>query len=216
MFDYIFQGPPSGVAAPGTVSSAALGVDAANNNLYVSAGKGWQIVGSGSAITALTGDVTASGTGSVAATLATVNSNVGTFLNAKVTANGKGLVTAVAAGTSGADSLAQTGNNANVLTKAITAAGLYEVELYEVSANAPTSATLPAITVTYTDAETSGSITLTLADVTAVSAANVTHQGSFTVNAAASSNIVVATTSYAAGSGTALSYNVKARVTTLG
>ena len=42
-------------------------------------------------ITALTGDVTASGTGSVVATLATVNSNIGTFNN--VTVNAKGLVT---------------------------------------------------------------------------------------------------------------------------
>ena len=48
----------------------------------------------------LTGDVTGSGTGSFAATLATVNGNVGTFGNAtqaaQVTVNGKGLVTAVA------------------------------------------------------------------------------------------------------------------------
>ena len=119
-------------------------------------------------------------------------------------------------GTFAGDSLAQVANNANVLTAAITASGVYGVELYEVSANAPTNATLPAITVTYTDADTSGSITLTLADVTAVGAANVTNQGRFTINAKASSNVVVATTSYAAGSGTALSYNVKARITNLG
>ncbi len=47
----------------------------------------------------LTGDVTGSGTGSFAATLATVNSNVGTFGSATksvtVTANGKGLITAI-------------------------------------------------------------------------------------------------------------------------
>lgn len=49
----------------------------------------------GNYITALTGDVTASGPGSVAATLATVNANVGTF--ASVTVNGKGLVTAATA-----------------------------------------------------------------------------------------------------------------------
>lgn len=55
------------------------------------------------AISALTGDVTASGPGSAAATLATVNSNVGTFGSATqsltVTANAKGLVTAVSAQT---------------------------------------------------------------------------------------------------------------------
>lgn len=53
---------------------------------------------SGNYITALTGDVTATGPGSVAGTLATVNSNVGTFGNAtnvgQFTVNGKGLVTA--------------------------------------------------------------------------------------------------------------------------
>lgn len=46
----------------------------------------------GNYITALTGDGTATGPGSVAFTLATVNSNVGTFNN--VTVNAKGLVTA--------------------------------------------------------------------------------------------------------------------------
>lgn len=56
--------------------------------------------GSGSGITALTGDGTASGTGSVPFTLATVNSNVGTFGSTstvpQITTNGKGLITGVA------------------------------------------------------------------------------------------------------------------------
>ena len=46
----------------------------------------------GNYITALTGDATASGPGSAAITLATVNTNIGTFNN--VTVNSKGLVTA--------------------------------------------------------------------------------------------------------------------------
>lgn len=46
----------------------------------------------GNYITALTGDITASGPGSATATLPTVNSNVGSYNN--VTVNGKGLVTA--------------------------------------------------------------------------------------------------------------------------
>ena len=50
---------------------------------------------SGNYLTALTGDGTASGPGSSALTLATVNSNTGTF--ASVTVNGKGLVTAASA-----------------------------------------------------------------------------------------------------------------------
>lgn len=53
---------------------------------------------SGNYITALTGDVTASGPGSVSATLATVNANTGSFGSATqvatFTVNGKGLITA--------------------------------------------------------------------------------------------------------------------------
>lgn len=53
---------------------------------------------SATAVTGLSGDVTAAGPGTVAATLATVNSNVGTFGSAtqasQVTVNAKGLVTA--------------------------------------------------------------------------------------------------------------------------
>lgn len=47
---------------------------------------------------ALTGDITAS-QGSNATTLATVNSNVGSFTNASITVNAKGLVTAASSGT---------------------------------------------------------------------------------------------------------------------
>lgn len=56
----------------------------------------WASAGSVSAITALTGDVTAAGPGSAAAALATVNSNVGTYQG--ITVNGKGLVTAAGPG----------------------------------------------------------------------------------------------------------------------
>jgi hypothetical protein len=122
-----------------------------------------------------------------------------------------------ATGTAGAASLtAQTANNANVLTFTAQAAGMYLVSLYEVSTNTPTGATLPAITVVYTDAASNTSVTDTLADVTSVSAAGVVNQGTFRVSVAAGGTIVVATTSYAAGSGTALAYAVSARVSYLG
>lgn len=53
---------------------------------------------SGNYITALTGDGTASGPGSVPLTLATVNSNIGSFTNASITVNAKGLITAASSG----------------------------------------------------------------------------------------------------------------------
>jgi len=68
---------------------------------------------SGSYITALTGDVTASGPGSSAATLATVNGNVGSFTNANITVNAKGLITAASNGSGGVTSVSGTTNQIN-------------------------------------------------------------------------------------------------------
>lgn len=65
----------------------------------------------GNYITALTGDVTASGPGSAAATLATVNSNVGSYTNASITVNAKGLVTAASSGTAPVTSLTVNSSN---------------------------------------------------------------------------------------------------------
>jgi hypothetical protein len=107
---------------------------------------------------------------------------------------------------------AQVANNANVVTFTAPASGLYEVDLYEVSTNTPTGATLPAITLVYTDLESATSVTDTLADVTSVSAPGIVNQGRFLVNLGAGTTVVVATTSYAAGSGTALAYTIKVRV----
>ena len=107
---------------------------------------------------------------------------------------------------------AQVANNANVLTFTAPVSGLYEVNLYGVSTNTPTAATLPAFTVAYTDAESNAAVTSTLADVGSVGAAGVVNQGSFLVNLKAGGTAVIATKSYNAGSGTALAYTAKARV----
>lgn len=56
---------------------------------------------------ALTGDITTTA-GSLATTLATVNANVGSFTNANITVNAKGLITAAANGSSSFAPLPQT------------------------------------------------------------------------------------------------------------
>ncbi len=72
-----------------------LTADAASTN-----GVKWAAAGGGSAITSLTGDITGTGPGATATTLATVNGNVGSFGSATQTAtftvNAKGLITAAA------------------------------------------------------------------------------------------------------------------------
>lgn len=89
---------PSAVGAGNGALAIALDTDI----LYISNGTIWEVLAdpaiSPLAITALTGDGTATGPGSVPLTLATVNSNVGSFGTASsvgtITLNAKGLTTA--------------------------------------------------------------------------------------------------------------------------
>ena len=84
---------------------------------------------SGNYITALTGDVTATGPGSVAATLATVNSNVGSFGSSTAipsfTVNGKGLITAASTNVviAPAGTLSGTTLNSTVVSSSLTSVG---------------------------------------------------------------------------------------------
>lgn len=132
--------------------------------------------------------------------------------------NGNGWVPAAPSTLAKNGLLAQVANVASVLTFAVPSnlGGAYQVSIYEISANTPTAATLPAVTVVFTDKDTGGSITDTLADVASVAAPNVVNAGTFVIHPKGGTNVVIATTSYAAGSGTALSYNIHARVTYLG
>lgn len=91
-------------AFPGSLTNITIGttpvIGGTNSQcLFVSAGVVGQQACTLSAITALTGDATATGPGSSALTLATVNANTGTFGSGGVvpiiTVNGKGLITAV-------------------------------------------------------------------------------------------------------------------------
>lgn len=67
----------------------------------------------------LTGDITGTGTGSFAATLATVNSNTGSFGSTTavpiITVNGKGLITAVSTATLGTAAVAATGTSGHTV-----------------------------------------------------------------------------------------------------
>lgn len=106
---------------------------------------------SGNYIADLTGDVTASGPGSVAATLATVNGNVGSFGSStsipSVTVNAKGLITAASGNVVIAPAGTLTGTTlaSNVVTSSLTALGTQSQSLNMgsnkiVSVTDPTSA----------------------------------------------------------------------------
>lgn len=89
----------------------------------------------GNYITALTGDVTATGPGSVAATLATVNGNVGSFGSStsipNFTVNAKGLITAAGSNVVIAPAGTLTGTTlaSNVVTSSLTSLGIQSVAL---------------------------------------------------------------------------------------
>lgn len=89
----------------------------------------WSAVGSANSITDLTGDGTASGPGSAAFTLATVNANVGTFGSSTsiptFTVNAKGLITAASGNVviAPAGTLTGTTLNSTVVTSSLTSVG---------------------------------------------------------------------------------------------
>lgn len=78
-------------ADPATFSSNIIAVGSI-------AGSNLSGTNTGDQTISLTGDVTGSGTGSFAATLATVNGNVGSFTYSSITVNAKGLITAASSG----------------------------------------------------------------------------------------------------------------------
>jgi hypothetical protein len=99
------------------------------NCLFVNGTTVGQETCAASSITQLTGDITAVGPGSVPATLATVNGNVGTFGSAAVvplvTVNGKGLITAISNATIAIPGTQLTGTvlASNIVTSSLTTVG---------------------------------------------------------------------------------------------
>lgn len=161
-------------------------------------------------------DLITSGIPTIAAASATVANALDTNTGAEHVSFGNGwqpLSLAVAK----ASATAQTANVASLLVYTAPVTAVYNINAYLVSANAPTGATLPSVTATFTDGDTGTSTTATVqASTGSVSAANTVASGDGCVYAKGGTTITIATASYAAGSGTALSYNVKVRVSGLG
>lgn len=119
-------------AVIGTGTSIAQHVADSTHNGYLSS-TDWSTFNNkqpaGNYITALTGDATAAGPGSVAITLATVNSNVGTFGSSTsiptFTVNAKGLITAASGNAviAPAGTLSGTTLNATVVSSSLTSVG---------------------------------------------------------------------------------------------
>lgn len=174
---------------------------------------------SGSYITALTGDISASGPGSAAATLATVNANVGSFGSASsvatITVNAKGLTTAAA---STAIQITES-QVTNLVSDLAAKQSTTLTNTHILVGNASNVATDVALSGDATLANT-GAITLATVNGNVGSFGSSTSIPSFTVNAkglvtAASGNAVVAPAGTL--SGTTLASNVvTSSITSLG
>jgi len=92
-------------------ANLALGIDGTDHLTFNGA---TVQVGPDNGITQLTGDGTATGPGSVPFTLATVNGNVGSFANANITVNGKGLITSASNGTVGGVTAVHSDSNPDI------------------------------------------------------------------------------------------------------
>jgi hypothetical protein len=114
-----------------------------------------------------------------------------------------------------AQALAQVADNANVLTFVTPVTAVYALSAYEVIANSGVSAaTLAGVVVTYTDADTSASATVSFASVGSA-ATGTTNQGTLNFRPKVGTNIVVSTSGYVAGTGTQ-AFNIYVRLAYVG
>lgn len=149
-------------------------------------------------ITALTGDVSATGPGSAAATLATVNSNVGSFGSSTAipsfTVNAKGLITAASTNAVVAPAGTLTGTTlaSNVVTSSLTTIGTLVAGAVPTTLLTGTlqAAQFPALTGDVTN--TAGFLATTIAN-NAVSNAKLSQMGAYTIKMNATGSTANAT-----------------------
>lgn len=171
----------------------------------------------------LTGDASGSGTGSFATTLATVNGNVGSFTNASITVNAKGLITAAANGSGGSGTVTTTGSPANGnlakfsgatsvtnadLTGDITTSGTVATTLATVNANVGTfvSTTVNAKGLVTAASNLTGDITSSGAATTLATVNS--NVGSFTAaNITVNAKGLITAASNGSGGGTTVNIN---------
>jgi hypothetical protein len=123
-------------------------------------------------IRAITGDLTASGTGTVTGTLATVNSSPATYTNATVTVDSKGRVTSASSGTTPVTSVSGTSGRVSS-----TGGTTPVVDLVTVNATPATYGSATAIPVVTVDAYgRATTITTTNPSVTATNTATLTNK----------------------------------------
>jgi len=154
----------------------------------------------------LSGDLTGSGTTAITGTLATVNSNVGSFTNANVTVDAKGRITAVSNGSAGGVTSFNTRTGAVTLTSGdVTTALTYTPVTDARTLTAGTGLTGGGdLTANRTLALSSGSIaSLALADSALQSGSNIsllTNDSGFTTNTGTVTNLSIVTANGVSGS----------------